>query len=363
MTAGKDYYDILGVGRSASEDEVKQAFRKLARESHPDVNKDDKDAEERFKVINEAYQVLGNAERRRKYDEISRLTSDGRVSPQGESTGGGTRSTRREYSGDPFEDLFGSGGFGFEGMNSFFESMFSGTPFDSDGLFGSTQRQQKDVPFEIPENDFGLLYAMQRAYEASGDGEWRVNRVQADTRQNIPRELWKVVRKGGKVKVYRKIQDFRREQDKGKPIVIARDSGRAVGEQYDAGSYLDEYFFSAQGLRELISDNLRIPNRYTDYIESMRSIAMKLAIAGIKGEGKIDISQEFTLIHRFINMSAGSYAERGGLRGRKEKLEAVSFSKFGERLNMAYGVVEGGVNKGKEGAGGSPSEGGRIKWG
>ncbi len=67
--AGKDYYKILGVNRTASEREVKQAYRKLARQYHPDVNPGDKSAEEKFKQINEAYEVLSDKEKRQKYDK------------------------------------------------------------------------------------------------------------------------------------------------------------------------------------------------------------------------------------------------------------------------------------------------------
>ncbi len=67
--AGKDYYNILGVSRNATEREIKQAYRKLARQHHPDVNPGDKSAEERFKQINEAYEVLSDKEKRRKYDK------------------------------------------------------------------------------------------------------------------------------------------------------------------------------------------------------------------------------------------------------------------------------------------------------
>ncbi len=68
--AGKDYYNILGVSRNASEREIKQAYRKLARQYHPDVNPDDKSAEARFKEINEAHEVLSDKEKRKKYDQF-----------------------------------------------------------------------------------------------------------------------------------------------------------------------------------------------------------------------------------------------------------------------------------------------------
>src|ERR1041385_8471056 len=66
----KDYYSTLGVAKTATEKEIKQAFRKLARKHHPDVNPGDKSAEAKFKEINEAYEVLGDPAKRKKYDEL-----------------------------------------------------------------------------------------------------------------------------------------------------------------------------------------------------------------------------------------------------------------------------------------------------
>src|SRR4051812_229099 len=66
----KDYYGVLGVPRDATDADVKKAFRKLARQFHPDVAKDKKSAEAKFKEINEAYEVLGDPQKRRKYDEL-----------------------------------------------------------------------------------------------------------------------------------------------------------------------------------------------------------------------------------------------------------------------------------------------------
>src|SRR6478735_3712738 len=82
----KDYYATLGVSKTASQDDIRKAFRKLARQYHPDVAKDKKAAETKFKEINEAYEVLGDAEKRTKYDQLG---ADWDRQPQRPPGGGG----------------------------------------------------------------------------------------------------------------------------------------------------------------------------------------------------------------------------------------------------------------------------------
>ncbi|HEX2696834.1 MAG TPA: DnaJ domain-containing protein, partial [Anaerolineales bacterium] len=98
--SNRDYYDVLGVGRSASDDDIKTAFRKLARQYHPDVNKEP-DAEEKFKEINEAYGVLSDPEKRARYDRFGK---------EGLGNIGGFHDYSADFA-DIFDELFGTFGF------------------------------------------------------------------------------------------------------------------------------------------------------------------------------------------------------------------------------------------------------------
>jgi len=127
----KDYYKTLGVEKNTDEKEIKKAYRRLARQHHPDVNPGDKAAEARFKEINEAYEVLSDAEKRRKYDELGQSYQRWQQTGGGPSgfdwnqwsaaggSGGGPAGTRVSY-GD-INDLFGQGG-----SSDFFEAIFGG---------------------------------------------------------------------------------------------------------------------------------------------------------------------------------------------------------------------------------------------
>src|SRR5256885_16938783 len=90
----KDYYKILGVSKDASEKEIRQAYRKLARKYHPDVNPDNKEAEEKFNEINEANEALSDPEKRKKYDEMSTYYQQ-----HGRCPGGGEPSRARGSEG------------------------------------------------------------------------------------------------------------------------------------------------------------------------------------------------------------------------------------------------------------------------
>src|SRR5215470_10182962 len=105
----KDYYEILGVSRTASDTEIKKAFRKLAREYHPDVAKNKKQAEEKFKDINEAYEVLGDPSKRKRYDELGSNWSSGAEfrPPPGWGSQGGRTSSSRGPRGEEFNFEFG----------------------------------------------------------------------------------------------------------------------------------------------------------------------------------------------------------------------------------------------------------------
>ena len=105
MADKRDYYEVLGVSKTASEDEIKSAYRQMAKKYHPDLHPDDKEAEAKFKEVNEAYAVLSDAEKRRQYDQFGHAAFD----PAQGGTG---------FSGD-FGDIFG-------GFGDIFSSFFGG---------------------------------------------------------------------------------------------------------------------------------------------------------------------------------------------------------------------------------------------
>ena len=151
----KDYYETLGVTRGAKDEEIKKAYRKLARRYHPDLNPNDKRAEEKFKEIQEAYEVLGDSEKRNRYDQLGanwKAGADFRPPP------GWQGGFQTEFD---LRDIFGGQqGFGTRrgGFSDFFESIFgrmAGNPMGGAGRGGTRQsreraRNRQRVETELP---------------------------------------------------------------------------------------------------------------------------------------------------------------------------------------------------------------------
>ena len=161
----KDYYSVLGVSKTATQEDIKKAFRKLARKYHPDVNPKDATATEKFKEISEAYEVLSDPEKRQKYDQF------GSQWQQYEKTGGrpedfnwsqwqagpGTSYSYRTVTPEEFAEMYG--GEGHEGhFSSFFETLFGGAgrPFGGGGQAGAEfhyrprPRHGRDLEHTLP---------------------------------------------------------------------------------------------------------------------------------------------------------------------------------------------------------------------
>jgi curved DNA-binding protein len=172
----KDYYAVLGVSPDADEQTIKQAYRTLARQYHPDVNPGDPQAEERFKEINEAYQALSDPERRRKYEELrqqyQRWQQRGERAPRGERGDfdwGQWQSApgEREYSygGSPedMEDLFG----GESPFSDFFSSMFGQTGGFGQAGGGRAQRTRESRPRKGRDIDADVEITLEEAFRGT----------------------------------------------------------------------------------------------------------------------------------------------------------------------------------------------------
>ena len=149
----KDYYQSLGVPRTASDADIKKSFRKLAREFHPDVAKDKKKAEEKFKEINEAYEVLSDKTKRSQYDELGANWKSGAEFRPPPGFGGGGHQAFRN--GRPAGNGTQSFEFGGTGFSSFFEQLFGGAGrgagggFGQRGNFGAQEPESRDVEGDI----------------------------------------------------------------------------------------------------------------------------------------------------------------------------------------------------------------------
>jgi curved DNA-binding protein len=188
----KDYYSTLGVAKTATEKEIKQAFRKLARKLHPDVNPGDKSSEGKFKEINEAYEVLGDPEKRKKYDELG---ANWRMHEQAGAAGGANPFAGAGPFGGWNVNYGGSGGSGgFRTMtedemremfgdanpfSDFFQTFFGGMGSQAEepgrraGRARPRTRPGRDMEHEIELGLEDALHGTTRRLEIAADGQHR----------------------------------------------------------------------------------------------------------------------------------------------------------------------------------------------
>ena len=181
----RDYYETLGVSKTATEDEIKSAFRKLARKFHPDVAKDKKAAEEKFKQINEAYEVLSDPDKRKKYDQLgANWNQPGGFQPPPDWGAGQPGGGFRQYGGDGGGVQFEFGGTGF---SDFFEAFFGGgrgrSAFGGFGGREATAERGADVEADILVTLEEALHGSKRTVSLRRPGSNKVETYQV----KIPR--------------------------------------------------------------------------------------------------------------------------------------------------------------------------------
>ncbi|HHV38993.1 MAG TPA: J domain-containing protein [Tepidimicrobium sp.] len=218
----KDYYKILGVGKDASDKEIRNRYRKLAKKYHPDLNPDDLRAQERFKEINEAYEVLGDKEKRKKYDAF----------------GSGYNFTDGQHF-DPSQYGFGNFGDGYsytyttegaEGFSDFFNMFFGGEGrFDMSDLFGGRSGRPRRRASPAYESELNIT--LEEGYKGTNRTvSLRIGNENKSLSVKVPRGILpgkKIKIKGGKAgidgDIYLKVNFILEDKLKLKGLDIYRD--------------------------------------------------------------------------------------------------------------------------------------------
>lgn len=263
MGQNKDYYDILGVSRNASRDEIKSAFREKARMYHPDANSGSGD-DTRFNEINNAYSTLWDPAKREKYD----LQFNAKAKIEGGPRWGGVRQ-------NDFNMFFG-------GHLMSMDSFFTG---------GSSIRDK--VLFRA--SDLGLINAMYNSYlRNESDGYWRVESSPEDKvlLPNTIKSIYSFEIKDGAQAIYRTVEDWRKSSNRPESVVKINQDG--TREEKDITTRFNVAFLG----KDVRVEGVTLPpiSMYNYYI-TVDSLAWKMAKLKLEGLENIDISEECRIIN------------------------------------------------------------------
>lgn len=343
--SNKDYYKVLGVARSADTGELKRAFREKARNNHPDKIKDlpEDEKERRIELmyeVNEAYEVLSDADKRKEYDRFGREGYT-KHSREGTPRGSGASTTQAQRKSEAYENMFDAwfGENGISGEKGVF-SRTGGSFNEGSNIFGSAFKRKDDDYFLIPENDWGLLVALKKAYESKEDGKWRVKKAESEERDYVPDEIYSVKRENGQVYVFRKIVDWRDKWDREKGIKVREEgSYTKIEKTMSPTTFLGEYYLTGKGKDRLEMVSFDIPYNFGEYLDAMKSLAHKFAKKTKNGSNNYDVAVELAIINRYTNVYAKKVRVEGSLLWADDKnrewVKKISFENFWGKMEQS----------------------------
>lgn len=359
----QNYYQILGVPRNASLKDIKKVYRKIAQIYHPDVvkaqgltNEEIDKKIERMKEINLAYDTLKRPEKRKEYDRVQqegqrKRSAEGKPEGRSPPAQRSRRRTRtrsssahrgRSYS-DFYNDIFG-------------DFLRDGGMFGPEGSFLNFgyARKQEDH-FLLSDSDMGLLAALREAYESKENGKWRVKKGEGDERDWMPEQVYSVKRDNGRVRVFRRIVDWRSKWNRDNKIKVRKEGSLFENEkEMRSDIFLGEYYLYGEG-KERLGLECGIPREFGEFLGAMKRLAKKFADKEFGRDGKSDFSAEIRIIYNYNRSMPGNTKIEGkslwDTDKNKELIRKVPLDEFWNRLREAEGrvvQVEGGV-KSKEG--------------